>query len=940
MAGIGKTRRGASGGRLARPALPVIGRWLRPLLTLLFLLFTLLAVNSLYLAGVTFAEYLREQTLQGYVYLLMVLAHLALGLLLIPVFLLFVYSHLHAAWRRRNRYAVRAGIALALTGLLLIVSGLMLVRFDFLAVYNPTARQVFYWLHVLTPLLALWLFLLHRLAGPPLRWRRAGSWATLALALAAGMAALHVSHGTGLEAQAVAGFEPALTRVATAAGSNGSLAPDRLMRDDFCAQCHGDIADQHAGSMHRFSSFNNPVYRFSVEETRAVAMARDGNVEAARFCAGCHDPLPLYSGAFDDPDYDPDRDPAAHAGITCLVCHAITVVNSPRGNADFTLADPPRYPFEDSGSAVLAAIGRQLIRAKPAYHKHTLLRPLHRDPEFCSTCHKVGLPEALNQYRWLRGQDHYGSFLASGVSGHRVDSFYYPARAETGCAGCHMPFAASRDPAARHVPGRGTGISDHRFAAANTGVPCLLDMDPEAILARQDFLRDGVARVDLFGIKEDGRIDGALHAPLRPTLPTLEPGGRYLLEAVVRTLRIGHPLTQGTADSNELWLDLTLRDGDRVIGRSGALDAEGDVDPWAHFLNAYVLDRDGNRIDRRNVQDIFVTLYDHQIPPGAAALVQYVFTVPEGARGPLAIDLALRYRKFDTRILRHVQGDEFTHNGLPVTTLAEDRLELPVAGGPAAAHQGHPVAPWERWNDYGIGLLRTGDRDAARGQLRQAEAAFQEVERLGRADGPLNQARVYFREGRLDEAAQALTRAREAGAPPWTLAWYAALVDREYGRMDAAIERLEALFETRFQDARARGFDFSRDLRVPHLLGRTLFEQARSLRGEAQREQREALLRRARDMLEAALAIDPEAAAVHHSLAQVLEQLGDAGAAAYHRAAHERFRPDDLAVAAAVTRHRAANPPANQAAEALTLYELRVPSDGEPNHARQEAQRP
>jgi tetratricopeptide (TPR) repeat protein len=422
-------------------------------------------------------------------------------------------------------------------------------------------------------------------------------------------------------------------------------------------------------------------------------------------------------------------------------------------------------------------------------------------------------------------------------------------------------------------------------------------------------------------------------------LPTLEPGGRYLLEVVVRTLRIGHPLTQGTTDSNELWLDLTLRDGDRVIGRSGALDAEGDVDPWAHFLNAYVLDRDGHRIDRRNVQDIFVALYDHQIPPGAAALVQYVFTVPDDARGPLAIDLALRYRKFDTRILRHVQGDGFTRNDLPVTTLAEDRVELPVTGGPPVADQAHPVAPWERWNDYGIGLLRTGDRDAARGQLRQAEAAFQEVERLGRGDGPLNQARVYFREGRLDEAAEALARAREAGAPPWTLAWYAALVDREYGRMDAAIERLEALFETRFHDARARGFDFSRDLRVPHLLGRTLFEQARSLRGEANHEQRDILLQRARHMLENALAIDPEAAAVHHSLAQVLEQLGDAGAAAYHRAAHERFRPDDLAVAAAVTRHRADNPPANRAAEALTLYELRIPSDGEPDHERQEALR-
>ncbi len=921
MAGTRNQRRGIPGNRSPKTGVPVIGRGLRPLLTLLLVLFALLSVNSLYLAGITLAEALSGRDLQGFVYLSMVLLHLALGLLLIPVFLIFVAAHLRRARGRRNPYAIRAGFGLALAGIVLIASGLMLVRFDFLTVQHPAARDVFYWLHVAAPLAGIWLFLLHRLAGPPLRWQRAPRWALLMVMLGAATGSLHLLHAPGLEGTARAAFEPALTRLA-GTGDAAGLAPERLMRDRFCAECHADIAEQHATSMHRHSSFSNPVYRFSVEETRAVALARDGDVDAARLCAGCHDPLPLYSGAFDRAEYDPDTDPAAEAGITCLVCHAITDINSTRGNADFTLADPPRYPFEDSRNALLAALGRQLIRAKPAYHKRTLLRPLHQGPEFCGTCHKVGLPEQLNHYRWLRGQDHYGTFLASGVSGHRVDSFYYPERAEPGCNGCHMPVVPSRDPAARVFPGRGLGVHDHRFAAANTAIPQLLDMDPELIQARKQFLQDGVARIDLFGIKEDGRIDGELHAPLRPELPVLQPGHSYLLETVLRTLRIGHPLTQGTTDSNELWLDVTLRDGDRVIGRSGAMGEDGDVDPWAHFVNAYLLDREGNRIDRRNVQDIFVALYDHQIPPGSAALVQYAFTVPEDARGPLSIEAALRYRKFDTGLMRHVLGEAFAGNDLPVTTLASDRVKIPLAGGPGVSEQRLPVAAWERWNDYGIGLLRTGERDAARGQLRQAESAFREVERLGRPDGPLNLARVYVREGRLEDAARALARAGDAGATPWTVSWYSALVDREYGRLEAATERLEALMATRFQEAHRRGFDFSRDLRVPHLLGRTLFEQARAARGEAQRPQREALLLRALAALQAALAIDPEAAAVHHTLSQVQALLGDSARAAYHRAAHERHRTDDLAVATAVARHRAANPPANHAAEAITLYDL------------------
>ena len=103
-------------------------------------------------------------------------------------------------------------------------------------------------------------------------------------------------------------------------------------------------------------------------------------------------------------------------------------------------------------------------------------------------------------------------------------------------------------------------------------------------------------------------------------MPALQPGTTYLLETVVRTLKVGHPLTQGTSDSNELWLDVTAISDGRVIGRSGSVD-EGVVDPRSHFINVYMLDRQGRRVDRRNVQDIFVPLYDHQIPPGAASVV-------------------------------------------------------------------------------------------------------------------------------------------------------------------------------------------------------------------------------------------------------------------------------------------------------------------------------
>jgi tetratricopeptide (TPR) repeat protein len=483
-----------------------------------------------------------------------------------------------------------------------------------------------------------------------------------------------------------------------------------------------------------------------------------------------------------------------------------------------------------------------------------------------------------------------------------------------------MPAVPADDPAARALAtGGARSVRDHLFAAANTAVPHMLGLPETANGPRVSRMR-GAARIDIFGLKEGGGIEGRLYAPLRPVLPELRPGGRYLLEVVVRTLGVGHELTQGTADSNELWLDLSVRAGERLIGRSGALGTDGDVDPWAYFLNAYLLDRDGNRIDRRNAQDVHVALYNHQIPPGAAAVVHYALTIPRDATGPVTVDAALKYRKFDTRFYRHVLGDKFRRNDLPVTTLATDRVALPLSGGETATAGRRDIPEWERWNDYGIGLLREGKK----GESRQAEDAFTRVEKLGRADGALNLARVLYREGRLDEAADALGRAADAAspAPPWTIAWYSALVDRELGNLDAATNALEALAETRFREARERGFDFGRDYRMLNELGRTLYERARQERGESRREARSALLERARARLEQALALEPEYAASHHNLSLVFTELGKVDEAHRHRALHERYRTDDNAVERAVSLHRSRNPAADHAAAPVAIYDL------------------
>ncbi len=903
--------------------IPVVGPVTKKLLFAVFTLFVLLAVNSAYLITVTLVEWIAEQIYQNYFYQIMFLLHLVLGLAIILPVIIFGVVHLRHAWPRPNRRAVHAGIALFITALILLFSGITLTRFDFFEINDPNIRGITYWIHVISPLVVASLFVLHRLAGTRIRWKTGQRWGVVLAGFAVLVLIVHTYYSPWFR---VAGdrdgeqiFTPSLART-----TSGQFIPARsLMMQDYCRQCHEEITDNWEHSVHRLSSFNNPAYLFSVRETRKVSLERSGNRQATRFCAGCHDPVPLFSGVLEDPHYDERHDPTASAGITCTVCHAITHINSPRGNADYTLAEPVHYPFTFSENPALQWINHQLIKAKPEFHKKTFLKAFHKTAEFCSTCHKVHLPIAVNNYKWLRGQNHYDAYLLSGVSGHGITSFYYPPKAIHSCSSCHMPLQQSEDFAAKYFDDSGQRkVHDHMFAAANTAISRMVGLTEKGNRVRQEFL-SGAVRLDIFGVKNGGTIDAPLIAPIRPKIPALEPGQRYLLETVIRTLKPGHLFTQGTADSNEVWLDITVSSGNRVIGRSGGMAEDGAVDAWSHFVNAYVLDRHGQRIDRRNGQDIFVTLYNHQIPPGAADVVHYALEVPEVVTEPITVEAKLQYRKFDTTYLKYIEGDAFIANHLPIVTLATDRVTFPVAVAEAKfSTKDFSVEPWERWNDYGIGLLRKGDKGSAKGELRQAEQAFTQVEALGRPNGALNLARVYLKEGRLDEAAAALRRASRQGAPPWSVAWFTGLVNKQNGFLDEAIENFKAIVQTDFEEARQREFDFSLDYRLLNELGQTLFERAKQERGKARREQREVLLREAGRWFERTLTLDPENVTAHYNLALIYARRGARDLAMTHRQLHMKYKPDDNAQERAAASHRRRNPAANHAAEAVVIYDL------------------
>jgi len=873
-----------------RTGYAVLGRSLYRLLLVLFVLIALIGANSVYLLAVT----LLGEDYQTAFYLYMMLLHVALGIILVPLLLVFVFGHIWRAIKHPNRRAIRAGLALVALTVLIFASGVVLLRFEgFIQVRDPRVRSLAYWLHILAPLGAIAAYLIHRRAGPPINWRWGRTWLAAVAGFVVLMAWLHhqpLHWGRVGPQEGVKYFYPSAIRTAT-----GKFIPAKvLMLDEYCAECHADAYEQHNDSAHRFASFTNPAYLFSVRETRKVAMERDGSVRAARFCAGCHDLVPFLSGEFesprfDDPNYDPSKDPLGRAGITCVACHAVTAINSRTGNTALTIAEPPLYPFTFSQNSFLRWLNRQLIFAKPALHKRTFLKPFHRprqpdDPpeairqaEFCGSCHRVHLPWAVNHYKdWLRGQDHYGSFLASGVSGHGVKSFYYPERAALGCADCHMPLTESADFGAQDFDGTGRlTIHDHTFLGANTAL-AVMRGDQETVKKHQKFLQ-GKLRIDLFGLRVGGTIEGELLAPVRPHVPVLEPGRRYLVEVVIRTLGVGHLFTQGTVDSNEVWVDLEARLNGQVIGRSGAIDSEGYVDPWAHFVNALVLDRHGNRIDRRNGQDIFVPLYDHQIPPGAAQVVHYLLELPDEVNGQLELSVKLNYRKFDRIYMDYVYG-KGKGPELPVTVLCKDRVVFQVGKGtPPEFDQPAPAPQWERWNDYGIGLLLEGQRTGRQGELSQALAAFKQVTQLGSPHGYVNQARVYVKEGNLVAATQVLRLATEHNSPypyPWVVTWLTGVVNKQNGYIEEAINNFKELLSERMAvQVRSRRYDFRKNAELWAELGATQFELAKLYRKRGDRHRQEATLHDAVHSLNQALVYEPEFLPAHFHLTLIYSQL-------------------------------------------------------------------
>ena len=177
----------------------------------------------------------------------------------------------------------------------------------------------------------------------------------------------------------------------------------------------------------------------------------------------------------------------------------------------------------------------------------------------------------------------------------------------------------------------------------------------------------------------------------------------------------------------------------------------------------------------------------------------------------------------------------------------------------------------------------------------------------------------------MNEATSAIQRAnafKEPAAPPWTVATITGQINRQQGRFDEAEQNFRQVVDDQPTARKERGFDFSKDYVVLNMLGQTLFDQAKRIRGTKRKAERDAKLQEAIVALKRTLAIDTENVEAHFTLQQVYSQLGDGENAKKHRVLHQRYKADDTAPGVARRLAKEKYPAANAASEAVVIYRL------------------
>ncbi|MEG9434634.1 tetratricopeptide repeat protein [Edaphobacter sp. HDX4] len=618
-----------------------------------------------------------------------------------------------------------------------------------------------------------------------------------------------------------------------ATGNGEFIDPKSFPTAKYCGHCHQQAHDEWRQSAHA-NSFRTPWYTRNVN-----LLTQEKGVEFTRHCEGCHNPTALVSGALTkgstvDRKFDED-------GVTCSVCHSIQKTDT-RGTGSYVLGQPAVL-VDENGEPIYGEVSDKAILTHLDRHSQAVMKDFYRTSEYCSACHKAALPKQLNDYKWQRAIFLYDEWQQSSFSKQSPLPFYTKDTVSN-CQTCHM----RREELSLPDPGAKDGkLASHRWIGANTIMAKFYNYDVqfEKTVA---FLRDNVFNIDIFGIEKNG---GSMTAPLGTTPVTLKAGDTVTISTIIQNKGIAHSHVPEQRDMYESWVEFEAKDASgHVLSHSGALQANGEIDPRAHNFTNRLVNIRGGLNDLHQVWDTRVAAYNNTIPSGRSQIVRYQFRIPAGSRGPISITTRVNYRRFDQHFIDFAMQKQ--HYVQPVVVMASRTRTFQLGDNPAAAPDPADNPLWMRWNNYGIAML-----DAQ--QYAESVRAFEQVAAL-RPDYPdafTNVAIANFQWQRYDDSRTSLNKALALNPHSARALYYLALVERNQGNLDAAIANLR---EVAVQFPRSR--DAHREL------GFSYYQQHKYDEARAEYENVQG--------------IDPDDLAAHYILSIVYRRLG-----MNDRAAHE-----------------------------------------------------
>lgn len=385
-----------------------------------------------------------------------------------------------------------------------------------------------------------------------------------------------------------------------------------------CAECHPRQWDELKGSLHSVTH-RDTLYRRTAELAR-----KEAGQEVYAYCSGCHTPQGVASGLV--PKVPEERLPAiVKAGVVCDTCHQIGKLTGAAG------------PWKEPGNASFVFMPDSDRKFGPptgddkADHK-VEARAFLQTSEFCASCHTI-----IHPHNGVRIEHTYAEWKKSVYAQKGIQ-----------CQDCHM---RTVDQAKRVAATLKPIVPRGKSSAEGKERPI-----------GHHFFVGGGASADLVGGDKKhaemaaARLRSAARLEIKAP-PSAVAGKPLALEVVVTNIGAGHNLPTSLTELREMWVDLQVRDATGALFfRSGALDAQGDIDPQAMRFGAHAGDKHGKLTYKP--WEVTHFLWKRLIAPKASARDAFSIPLPATTKGPLKISARLLYRSAPPQVLRLLYGNK------------------------------------------------------------------------------------------------------------------------------------------------------------------------------------------------------------------------------------------------------------------------------------------